>query len=111
MDKDFSFGKNLKTLRLGKDMTQQELADMLNMTRENISGYENDKKQNPPFELISRLCQIFDVSADQLLGLKEQPRNEKIEKAARMLEKMSPEKQEFILKQIELLLEFNQNTL
>ena len=37
-----SVGSNIKQLRLKKDMTQQELADRLGLTQNNVTRWERD---------------------------------------------------------------------
>ena len=62
------FGLRLKGLRLEKKITQQQLADKLDMTKASISGYEHTYIY-PSVEALIKLCNFFDVSADYLLGL------------------------------------------
>lgn len=57
----------LKELRAEIGMKQTDLADRLGVVRTSISNYENEVNQlDPP--TIQRLCEIFHVSADYLLG-------------------------------------------
>ena len=62
------FGLRLKTLRLQKDLTQNQLAKKLELTRSSISYYEKNAVY-PSIEILIKICQYFDVSADFLLGL------------------------------------------
>lgn len=58
----------IKELRGEKKMKQEELAMLLAVQQQSVSRYE--KGQNDlDTDTIARLCQIFDVSADYLLGL------------------------------------------
>lgn len=41
------FNKNLKNIRLEKEMTQQNLADLVNVNRANISRWENGEVEIP----------------------------------------------------------------
>lgn len=61
------FGDKLKALRVSKQMTQQELAGLLGLGAPSISMYEKNQ-QYPSVEGLMKLCRIFDVSADYLLG-------------------------------------------
>lgn len=61
------FSKRLKALRNEKGVTQQELADAINISRSTIAGYEIDGKQ-PSYEVIGKLANFFSVSTDYLLG-------------------------------------------
>lgn len=63
----FMFGTRLKQLREEKQLTQQQLADLLNVGRPTIAGYETKGKE-PDFEKIIWLAKYFDVSIDYLLG-------------------------------------------
>ena len=62
------FGLRLKTLRLQKDLTQIELAKKLDITRSSVSYYEKNAVY-PSIEMLIKICQYFNVSADYLLGL------------------------------------------
>lgn len=64
-------GQRLYQLRKEYDMTQQELADQLGLTKYTISSYETDKS-DPSDEIKIQLAQIFNVSVDYLLGLIDQ---------------------------------------
>lgn len=56
----------LKQLRNKASLTQQELADALNISRSTIAGYEAERKQ-PSYEMMVRLSHFFNVSTDYLL--------------------------------------------
>ena len=58
----------IKNLRVEKGLTQQKVADYLNIDRSNYSKYERDKLE-PNVEMIVSLAKFYDVSADYLLGL------------------------------------------
>ena len=62
------FGLRLKTLRLQKDLTQNQLARKLDITRSSVSYYEKSAIY-PSVEILIKICQYFDVSADFMLGL------------------------------------------
>ena len=49
-----SFGKRLKNLRIEKNLTQQQLAEKLNVSKANISKYESDIIE-PNINLINRI--------------------------------------------------------
>jgi transcriptional regulator with XRE-family HTH domain len=63
-----SLGHRIKLCRLSKGFTQLDLAHLLGMKRENVSGYENGRII-PPSTVIIALSKIFNVSSDFLLGL------------------------------------------
>ena len=63
------FGLRLKTLRVAKDLTQEQLAHKLSdIGLGSISGYERGS-QRPSIEVVIELCKYFNVSSDFLLGL------------------------------------------
>lgn len=62
------FGIRLKTLRLKKDMTQQELASCLDVTKSVISAYERGIRM-PSYDILIQISYIFKVSTDYLLGV------------------------------------------
>lgn len=64
------FAERLKELRLEKNLTQDMLADQTGITQASISIYEL-KKARPTDEVIITFCKFFKVSADYLLGLKD----------------------------------------
>lgn len=61
------FGEKLKLLREEKGLTQQDVADVLNVGRATIAGYETKGKQ-PDYEKLTKLAEFFDTSIDYLLG-------------------------------------------
>ena len=62
------FGERLRDLRHEKHMTQKQLADKPDLSKGTISAYEQGKKY-PSIEVLIKLCNILQVSADYLLGL------------------------------------------
>lgn len=57
----------LKILRESKKLTQQELADKLNLSRVRYNNYETGKR-NPDYEVLQLIANFYDVSIDYLLG-------------------------------------------
>ena len=61
-----SFGKNLQYLRqLSAGMTQEALAERLNVSRQTISKWEMDAA-NPEMDKALELCKVFNCSLDNL---------------------------------------------
>ena len=58
----------LKDLREDRDMTQRELAELLQTTQPQIYRYEQGLRDLPLDKLVL-LCKYFQVSADYMLGL------------------------------------------
>lgn len=63
-----NFGNRLKTLRIKKKLTQQQLADLLGLTKSVISAYENGLRY-PAYDVLIKIASIFKVSTDFLLGV------------------------------------------
>ncbi|MDD2401972.1 MAG: helix-turn-helix transcriptional regulator [Clostridia bacterium] len=62
-----NFGRKLKKLREKKEITQQELANLLKVGRSTIAGYETKNKQ-PDYDKLQKLANYFNVSIDYLIG-------------------------------------------
>ena len=61
-------GERLAEVRRDHGDTQQDLADKLNVTKFTISNWEQEKSV-PSHELLVKVCQLYSVSADYLLGI------------------------------------------
>ncbi|PJW13929.1 transcriptional regulator [Geobacillus sp. Manikaran-105] len=62
-----NLGEMLKQLRKQRRWTQEELAEQLNVSRSQISKWENGSLL-PDIQSLEKLCHLFNVSADFLLG-------------------------------------------
>ena len=61
-----NFGKNLQYLRrLSKNLTQEELAEKLNVSRQTVSKWETNEAL-PEMDKALELCRIFNCSLDNL---------------------------------------------
>ncbi len=58
----------LRDLRLKKGYTLKQTAAALNLTISAYSNYEQGIRE-PSLEIIKKICVLFEVSADYLLGL------------------------------------------
>ena len=68
-----NFSSNLKALRKSRGMTQEQLADFLNLSRSTIAGYESRNRQ-PDFEHLVIIAEFFHVTIDYLLrGYEDEP--------------------------------------
>ncbi|KAA0956673.1 helix-turn-helix domain-containing protein [Planococcus sp. ANT_H30] len=61
------FSKTLQQLRKSKKLTQDELANRLNINRGTYANYERGHRQ-PDFDTLIKIADYFDVSTDYLLG-------------------------------------------
>lgn len=60
-------GLNVNLLRLSKELTQEEFAREIGISRAQVSRIES-ANQIPSAEIIKNICIKFNVSADWLLG-------------------------------------------
>ena len=61
------YGDIFKALRTEKKLSQQELADQMQINRSTYARYETSQTQ-PDFETLAKLARFYDVSIDYLLG-------------------------------------------
>ena len=59
--------RRIKDLREDKDMTQQQIADLLHVNRRTYSAYENGVNSMTP-ETLCKLADIYNTSVDYLLN-------------------------------------------
>lgn len=59
---------NIKELRKSMNMRQEDLANMVNVTRQTINAIENNK-YDPTLELAMKLGKIFDKHVDEIFKL------------------------------------------
>ena len=62
------FSNRLKELRVNANYTQQQIAEMLGMKQQSYTRYENNTGE-PNLDTVVKLCKIFEVSSDYLLGI------------------------------------------
>lgn len=65
----------LRILRIKKGLSQEQIANVLGVTKSVISAYECQLR-NPTFDKLIKLAQLYNVSTDYLLGVKN---NKKVE--------------------------------
>ena len=61
-----NFSEKLLTLRKAKDLTQEQLAEKLDVSRQSVSKWESGQA-TPDLEKIVEISAIFDVTTDYLL--------------------------------------------
>ena len=62
-----NFSNILRLLRSERDMSQQELADSLGISKSSVNMYERGERQ-PNFETLELIADYFNVDLDYLLG-------------------------------------------
>lgn len=90
-------GKRLRTLRLDKGLSQDEVAKIIGVGRTTYSKYESG--DNKPVRKLKELSELFNVSTDYLLG------NEKAPDAHPDLPPLTPRDERNIAKEIEKILD------
>ena len=61
----------IKVYRATRNMTQEELADRLRVTRRTINSIEGDT-YNPSIELAFRMAKLFGVPVEEIFSLDEE---------------------------------------
>lgn len=61
-----SFRENLIYLRSANNMTQEQLAMLLGVSRQSVTKWESGKS-NPEMDKLVKMCQIFDCTLDELV--------------------------------------------
>lgn len=62
------YNEKLKAIREDKDLTQTEIANILNTTQQQVCKYEKGS-QEMTVSRLKILCEFYGVSADYILGL------------------------------------------
>lgn len=61
-----SFRTNLSSLRTAQGMTQEQLAEMLGVSRQSVTKWESGKS-TPEMDKLLKLCEIFSCTLDELV--------------------------------------------
>ena len=61
-----TIGEKIAHLRIVNNISQDELAKMMNVSRQSVSKWENDETQ-PQLDYIKELCRLFKITADELI--------------------------------------------
>ena len=67
-----SLGKRIMHCRKKQGLTQDKLAEMLGVTAQAVSKWENDQSC-PDIGMLPKLAEIFGITTDELLGYKTEP--------------------------------------
>ena len=63
-----NFGENFKNIRKQCGLSQQEVADKLQIKQSSVSDWENDVSR-PDYEKLIALYELYDVTLYELLGI------------------------------------------
>lgn len=77
-----NLGERLFELRKAKNLTQDDVAEQLNVSRQTVSKWETDQS-TPDFDKIVPLCELFEIGVEELLTGKkpetaEKPKEKKV---------------------------------
>ena len=64
-------GNQIKTYRTNMNLSQEDLADRIYVTRQTISNWENNINE-PKISYVISIAKFFNVSTDYLLGMDEE---------------------------------------
>lgn len=74
-----SLGERLYELRKKKGLSQEEVAERLNVTRQSVSKWETDESK-PDFDKIVPICELYEISTNELLsGTKEEKEEQEVQ--------------------------------
>lgn len=90
--------ENIKHFRLMRGLSQKQLAEMLHRTPNVISNWENGVN-SPDVDLLEIMCEIFDITPNQLYGWDP---CEELEKFLQNNADLAKERQELIRQKQEL---------
>ncbi len=68
------YRERMRGLREDRDLTQAEIGELLQKSQQGYSHIENGRAELKIDDLIL-LCQFYDVSADYIIGLTNEPRS------------------------------------
>jgi transcriptional regulator with XRE-family HTH domain len=108
---DKAFASRLATLRKQRGFTMQDLAKKIGVSRRTILYYET-KSKHTPSHLIPQLAKAFNVSVEELLGLKKirnvgNPAHATLWRQLRRAEELPPEDQKALIGFLNALLKKN----
>ena len=64
--------EQLQNLRKSRNLTQEEISDIIGVKLSTYQKYERDVI-SPPYDTLIKIAKYYNVSTDYLLGLQEQP--------------------------------------
>ena len=84
---ELNIGKNIRRLRAERNVTQDELAELLGVSGQSVSRWENGVCY-PDLELLPSVASYFGVTVDTLLGVDIDQREQKIREYLELFELM-----------------------
>ncbi|ANY74553.1 Transcriptional regulator [Paenibacillus lactis] len=62
-----TYGSRIAKLREQKGWTQEELSELIGISRASLSHYEQNRRK-PNLETLTRLADIFETTIDKIIG-------------------------------------------
>ena len=102
------FGERLARLRKARGYTQTELGEILDLSQRMMTYYEREEGR-PPAHLLGRMAEALGVSVEEVLGLKPvadkpAPRNTRLWRKLREIEKLPASDRRAVIKLVDGLL-------
>ena len=89
-----TFSDKIKKIRLDNNLTQQQFADKLSISRSVVAKWEQDRGM-PSLDLLKKISKTFDVSVEYLLG--ENNLDQSLSKSDKPVVKKKIEKRHFLI--------------
>jgi transcriptional regulator with XRE-family HTH domain len=101
------FGARLFTARKARNFTQQELADLLRVTKRTIAYYESNT-EGPTISMLHQIAKTLNVTASYLIGESKQKSikfdiPDHLKKPVEQLKELPPKDQKTVIRTIEAL--------
>lgn len=74
------FGDRLRVLRKMKDLKQEDVGELIGVSGSAVGSYERNTRE-PSLEMVGKLAESFNVTADYLIGITDEPTTPQKEKA------------------------------
>lgn len=82
-----NFSSNFRRLRLERQLTQEQIAEMLGVSDKSVSRWETEASY-PDIELLPTIAMLFNTTVDELLGVDNKQSNERLEKLLEEFDKL-----------------------
>lgn len=97
-----NIGEKLFELRKNKNLSQEEVAEKLNVTRQTVSKWETNQS-TPDFDKIIPICELYGITTEELLTGKKKEEENNFEKVEEKEEERPLTKQEVKRKSAEVV--------
>lgn len=86
-----TLGKNIYDLRTAKNLSQGDLADLLDVSRQSVSKWETDAAI-PDLDKLMKMCDVFEITLDELTGRTPQEKEGKTVTVVEKISTLTPQK-------------------